>query len=154
MAFAAGYRLATCGWLAGDDTDLAVQTQPAIIILPTDTPATTPTPDVSRRPVTSVIVPDPTSTPTAIANPDPTPIRTPTLEPTVTSVPTATPNPVNGRVGSTVLARAIDADQLPIHPTNEFTVGDNIFVATEFRDVPAGSILGIAWYRDGVEVDV
>ncbi len=154
LAFAAGYRLATFGWLAGDDTDPVVQTQPSIIILPTDTLATTPTPDVSRRPVTSVIVPDPTSTPTAIANLDPTPIPTPTLEPTITPVPTTTPNPVNGWVGSTVLARAIDAVQLPVDPTNECTVGDNVSVATEFRDIPVGSILSIAWYPDGVEVDV
>ena len=176
LAFAAGYRLSTYGWLAGDDADPVAQAQPTIIILPTDTPATATglgaatIPDGIRRPSTAVIAPDPTNTPTTVAIADPTPtptlpetpaptaaptpIPTPTPEPTVTPVPTATPNPVNGWVSSTVLARAIDADQLPVDPTNEFTVGENVFVATQFRDIPAGSILGIAWYRDGVEVDV
>ena len=53
-----------------------------------------------------------------------------------------------------VPARSIDADQLPVDPTNEFTVGANVYVATEFRDIPAGAILGIAWYREGLEIDV
>lgn|GEM_PF-2554411 len=166
LAFAAGYRLSTYGWLAGDDADPVVQAQPTIIILPTDTPATATgvgpalAPDVTRRPATAVIAPDPTNTPTSVAIPDPTPtptlpetpaptatptpVPTSTPEPTVTPVPTATPNPVNGWVSSTVLARAIDADQLPVDPTNEFTVGENVFVSAAFRDIPAGSTLGIA----------
>ena len=176
LAFAAGYRLATFGWLAADEADPVVEAQPTIIIRPTETPASAAGPDpapaaeVTRRPTTAVIVPDATNTPTATAIPSPaptptrpapptptlapTPIPTPTVAPTATPVPTATPNPVNGWVASAVPARGIDADQLPVEIANEFRVGENVDVATEFRDVPSGVRVGIAWYRDGVEVSV
>ena len=176
LAFAAGYRLVTFGWLAADEADPAVQVQPTLIPPPTHPPAiaaglgAASTSDVTRRPTTAVILPGPTSSPTSVPSPtpSPTPAATsaptpvpastatpiPTAQPTVTPIPTPTPNPVDGWVASVVPARSIDADQLPVDPTNEFTVGANVYVATEFRDIPAGAILGIAWYREGLEIDV
>ena len=173
LAFAAGYRVSTYGWLESGDSEPTVQLQPTILVPPTSPPDasagsnSTPTPDVTRRPTTAVVVPDPTDTPTPVAAPTPptqpptpgptaapTPIPTPTVEPTPTPVPTPTPDPVDGWVASAVTARSIDADQLAVDVSEEFTVGETVYVATEFRDIPAGAVLGIAWYRDGTEVSI
>ncbi|HJO05745.1 MAG TPA: hypothetical protein QGG37_00185 [Chloroflexota bacterium] len=58
------------------------------------------------------------------------------------------------RVAAVIPARGIDTDQLPVEIDDQFCVGENVYVTTEFRDVPSGATIGIAWYRDGVEVSV
>ncbi len=122
-------------------------------------------PAVASRPATAVMVPSPTAavsstpTPAPTATPTPpqlpspvpapaaTPIPTPLpAEPTPTETPAGPLDPVSGWVAAAIPARGINADQ--------FRVGENVYVATEFRDVPSGATVGIAWYRDGVEVSV
>jgi hypothetical protein len=132
---------------------------------------------VALRPTTAVMVPSPTAsataaptaalaenataTPTPPLLPSPVPTATATATPAplpagLTPVPTpaVTPNPVNGWVAAAIPARGISADQLPVDIDDQYSVGENVYVATEFRDVPSGATVGIAWYRDGVEVSV
>jgi hypothetical protein len=95
--------------------------------------------------------PLPSPIPTAAATATPTPLP---AEPTPTATAATIPNPVNGWVAAAILARGINADQLPVDIDDQFRVGENVYVATEFRDVPSGATVGIAWYRDGVEVSI